>query len=307
MDLGTVFEELALRREADVHLLDAAAHRQLATFGVRVHAGRATLDAAVELLAARRIREHLGAGTNAWLGDLGVRAHIDSTNSELVRRALTASVDGTVLMAEVQTAGRGRRGRDWRSPFARNLALSIGIRIDRSLKEIGAVSLAAGVAVANALEAAGVGGIALKWPNDVLLAGRKLCGILIELPRAAEPPEIVIGIGVNVGGGATVAALVDQEVADVTEEVPGMSRNVLAGRMIDAVFEICRRFERDGFEAIKPQYDALHRFQGKPVRIVAGQESVTGVVAGVAFDGALRLDTPSGMREFNGGEVSLRG
>ena len=306
MDLGTVFEELALRREADVHWLDAAAHRQLATLGVRVHAGRATLDAAVELLAARRIREHLGAGANAWLADLGVLAHIDSTNSELVRRALTASVNGTVLMAEVQTAGRGRRGRDWRSPFARNLALSIGIRIDRSLKEIGAASLATGVAVANALGAAGVRGIALKWPNDVLLAGRKLCGILIELPRAAEPPEVVIGIGVNVGAGATVAALVDQDVADVTEQVPGVSRNALAGRVIDAVFEICRRFERDGFAAIKPEYDALHRFHGKPVRILAGTESVAGVVAGVGFDGTLRLDTPSGIREFNGGEVSLR-
>ena len=306
MEVGRVFEELAARREAVIDPADAGLRTELAAAGVSVAGDRARLDGSVELLSADAIRAHVAPATNGWLDRLELVAHIPSTNTELVRRGLAGSIQGTVLIAEVQTAGRGRRGRSWRSPFARNLALSIGIRIERSLVEVGAVSLAVGVAVAKALAAVGLEDAALKWPNDVLLEGRKLCGILIELPRATEPPELVVGVGVNVGGGQTLAAQVDQEVADVTERVPDVSRNRLAGCVIDSVFAQCRRFEKDGFEAIRASYDALHGFHGEAVRVVTGSGSVAGVVLGVGADGALRLDTEGGEREFNGGEVSLR-
>ena len=306
MDLGKVFEQLASRREAPVDGADAEARGTLAALGVQVRGARAHLEDSVELLAPERIRRHLGDDANTWLARLEVRAHIDSTNSELTRRALDGEIDGMALLAEVQTAGRGRRGREWRSPFGRNLALSLGIRVDRALAEVGAVSLAVGVAIADALREVGVGGIALKWPNDVLLGGRKLCGVLIELPRAVAPPEVVVGVGINIGAAGTVARLVDQRVADVTERVPDASRNRIAGRVIDAVFSICRRFERDGFGPIRPRYDALHRFHGEPVQVLAGPESVAGVVDGVDIDGTLRLRTANGIRAFSGGEVSLR-
>ena len=306
MELQGVFDALAARREAAVDPADAALLRQLAAAGVSTEGGRAYLADDVELLSADRIRAHLAPATAHWLQTLELVAHIPSTNTELVRRALTGSIDGSAVLAEVQTAGRGRRGRAWRSPFARNLALSVGIRIDRSLVEVGAASLVVGVAVAEALAAVGLHGVALKWPNDVLLDGRKLSGILMELPRAAEPPELVVGIGINVGGAEIVAGEVDQGVADVTERVPDVSRNRLAGQVIDSVFDRCRRFERDGFEPVRSAYDALHGFHGETVRVVAGSESVAGVVLGVAPDGALRLRTGSGEREFSGGEVSLR-
>ena len=209
-------------------------------------------------------------------------------------------------MAEAQTAGRGRRGREWISPFGRNLALSLGIRIERPLREVGAVGLAVGVAVADALTELGVRGAMLKWPNDILLGARKLCGILIELPAAREPPCVVIGIGINVGGLSAVVPLVDQAVADITEQVPDVSRNRMASLLIDAVHNVCRQFERHGFAQIKPAYDSLHRFHGKPVRLVVGMEEMTGTVVGVGLDGALRLRTDSGVQSFIGGEVSLR-
>ena len=307
MELERVFDELAAAREATVDPADTALLRELAAAGVSTHGDRAYLGDSVELLSADRIHAHLAPATANWLGALEVVAHIPSTNSELVRRGLARSIDGTTLLAEVQTAGRGRRGRTWRSPFARNLALSIGIRIERSLAEVGAVSLVVGIAVAEALAAAGLRGAALKWPNDVLLDGRKLSGILTELPRAVEPPELVVGIGINVGGAGIVAREVDRDVADVTERVPDVSRNRLAGQVIDSVSDLCRRFEREGFEAIRPEYDALHGYHGETVRIVAGTESVAGVVLGVAADGALRLHTRGRERRFNGGEVSLRG
>lgn len=306
MEIESVFDQLATRRVATVDPLDTALQRQLAAAGVSTDGDRAFLADSVELLSVERIRAQLAPGTTQWLGGLERVAHIPSTNTELVRRGLTGSIDGTALLAEVQTAGRGRRGRAWRSPFARNLALSIGIRIDRGLIDVGAVSLVVGVAVADALAAVGVDGVALKWPNDLLLDGRKLSGILTELPRAVEPPELVVGIGVNVGGAGVVAREVDQGVADVTERVPEVSRNRLAAKVIDSVFDLCRRFEREGFEPLQSAYDALHGFHGETVRVVAGTESVAGVVLGVAADGTLRLRTPGGERRFSGGEVSLR-
>ena len=306
MALGEVFESLAARRKAPVDAGDAPLKAELAAYGVTVTGDQAILDNNIELLDANAIRAQLGGAAGAWLKTLEVFPHIGSTNTELMQRAAGGAIDGTVLLAEAQTAGRGRRGRQWASPFARNLALSLGIRIRRPLEEIGAVSLAVGVAVARTLAAAGVPGVTLKWPNDVLADERKLCGILIELPGAAAPPEVVVGIGVNMGSAATLAHRVEQPIADVLEHVPQASRNAIAGLLIDAVFSLCRRFEADGFAAIKPAYEALHGFHGRPARIVTGAETFEGTVVGVDLDGALRFRGAAGERAFSAGEVSLR-
>ena len=303
VSLLDIFEQLVADRVARV---DSTDKRELENYGIAVRGDQAYLDDDVELLRAECIRDQLGDEVRTWLTRLSVRAHIDSTNSALIRAGMQREIDGEVLMAEAQTAGRGRRGRDWRSPFGRNLAISLGMRIDRPLREIGAVGLAVGVAVAGALTELGVRGARLKWPNDILLDGRKLCGILIELPTASEPACVVIGIGINFGGMSAVEPLVDQAVADVTEQTPNASRNRLAGLVIDAVYNTCKQFERYGFARIKPAYDDLHRFHGEAVRLIVGTEEVTGTVAGVGLDGALRLRTGSGIRSFVGGEVSLR-
>lgn len=303
MGLPATFEQLAAHRVARV---DPTDRPLLERYGIAVRGDTAVLDEDIELLDAGRIRDQLGDGARMWLKRICVRPHIDSTNTALMRLGLQRDIDGEVLIAEAQTAGRGRRGREWISPFGRNLALSLGLRIDRPLREIGAVGLAVGLAVAGALAELGVRGAKLKWPNDVVLGTRKLCGILIELPSAKEPPSVVIGIGINVGGMSAVAPLVDQAVADVTEQVPDASRNRLAGMVVDGVYNFCKRFERHGFARMKPAYDTLHRFHGEPVRLVVGTEEVTGTVTGVGLDGALQLQTGAGIRNFIGGEVSLR-
>ena len=303
MSLSAVFEQLAADRVASVVAADKPL---LENYGIEVRGDLALLDDDVELLCSERIRDQLGDPARAWLTRLCIRAHIDSTNSALMRAGQTRDVDGEVLIAETQTAGRGRRGREWMSPFGRNLAMSLGVRIDRPLREIGAVGLAVGVAVAGALVELGVRDVTLKWPNDILLEARKLCGILIELPAAKEPACIVIGIGINIGGMSTVAPLLDQAVADVAEQLPDASRNRLAGMVIDAVYNACKQFETYGFARMKSEYETLHRFHGESVRLIVGTEEVTGTVAGVGMDGALLLETESGIRNFVGGEVSLR-
>ncbi len=303
MSLPDVFEQLAIEGVAKV---DATDRLRLGNYGVAVRGDLAILDDDVELLRAERIREQLGDPARGWIKRLCVRAHVDSTNSALMRAALTRDIDGEVLLAEAQTAGRGRRGREWMSPFGRNLAMSMGVRIDRPLREIGAVGLAVGIAVAGALTELGVKDAKLKWPNDIVVDRRKLCGILIELPAAKEPACVVIGIGINIGGLPVLAPLVDQAVADVTEHVPDASRNRLAGMVVDAVYNMCKQFERYGFARMRPAYNALHRCHGEDVRVIVGTEEVTGSVAGVGLDGALRLRTGSDVRSFIGGEVSLR-
>lgn len=303
VSLTVVFEQLAARRAASVEAVDRPL---LANYGISLRGDLAILDDDVELLRAEKIRDQLSDGTREWLNRLCVRAHVDSTNSVLMRAGLQRSIDGEVLLAEAQTAGRGRRGREWVSPFGRNIAMSLGVRIDRPLREIGAVGLAVGVGVIDALAELGVADARLKWPNDVLLDRRKLCGILIELPVAKEPACVVIGIGINVGGTPAVSPQVGQAVADVTEQVPNASRNRMAGMVIDAVYNVCRQFEAYGFSRMQATYDRLHQCHGEAVCLIAGTEEITGTVAGVGPEGALRLRTGSGIRSFVGGEVSLR-
>ena len=314
--LGRVFGELARHRTTHLAGLDADELDALAELGVRVGGDRARLEPDIELLSAASIRAGLAPATLAWLRDLEVRAHIASTNTSLLERAAQGGIAGQVLAVEVQTAGRGRRGRSWLSPFGRNLAVSVGVAIARPVPEIGALSLVVGVAVRRALVEHGLTGVALKWPNDILLGGRKLAGILIELVRAVAPVEVVIGIGVNVGCAARVAERIDQVIADVAEQIDGPTRNALLARILDHVVAACHGFDAGGFERFRGEWNDAHFYRGTQVVVTpadAGPEPVcksvasfTGRVLDVGADGALRIETADGVRSFTGGEVTMR-
>lgn len=310
--LGRVFDRLAAERSAVLAGLSGEETALLAGYGIHVAGDRADLQDDVDLLSLQGVRDALGAEAAAWLSDLDVRAHIASTNTTLLERASRERIAGCVLTAEVQTGGRGRRGRQWLSPFGRNLAVSLGFATGRPLAEIGALSLVVGVALRRALVEAGLSGVELKWPNDVLLDGRKLAGILIELVRATSPVEVVVGIGVNVGCAGTVGARIDQPVADVAEQLERPSRTELLAGIVNHVVAGCREFDRRGFSAFRNEWEAAHRHQGRPVVVtlpaaggVAGQ-TVAGTALGIARDGSLKVETVDGLREFNGGEVSVR-
>jgi len=307
-DFARLAKQLTVRRSAALDGLADAAVDALPELGIRVAGGRAQLDDDVELLSAAAVRSALTAASRDWLRQLDIRPCIDSTNTSLLAAGALGSIDGCVLSAEVQTAGRGRRGRTWLSPFARNLALSIGFASRRPVGEIGSLSLITGLAVRQALLEHGLADVELKWPNDVLLQGRKLAGILIELVRATPPVEVVIGIGVNVGGASTVAERVEQAVADVAEQIVAPSRNALLAGIVNHLLAFGREWEAGGFEPLRQRWQAAHRYQGAAVALAspATGEVVSGTVLGVANDGALRLLTAAGVREFNSGEVTLR-
>ena len=308
--LGAVLEELASRRVASIAGLDRACLDQLQTLGVQVR-DQAVLDEDVDLLSAVTIREALTPATVDWLRELAVHAHIGSTNTALLGRLDTDGVSGRVVTAEVQTAGRGRRGRAWLSPFGRNLAVSIGVAVDRSAAELGALSLVVGLAVRDALLEYGLKDIDLKWPNDVLMHGAKLAGILIELARPSRPAEVVIGIGVNVGCRQAIADRVEQAVADVAEQVEHPSRNRLLAALVNHVVAACRRFAVEGFVPFRTAWDDAHHYHGQVVTLTlpgtgSPADMVAGTVVGVAGNGALRIASTAGVREYIAGEVSLR-
>lgn len=303
--LPQVFKLLRRARVADLGALSAEDRATLRQAGVVVAGDRAEVPADVEFLDASAIRGALSPATRDWLVALEVVTTIGSTNVELVGRAQSQLIDGMVLTAEVQTAGRGRRGREWLSPFGRNLAVSLGAAIDRPPAEVGALALAVGLGVHDALVGLGAPNVQLKWPNDVLLDGRKVAGILVELVRLSPIVEVVIGIGINVGCGSAIASQVEQPIADVAEAVPDISRNRLLAGVIDQVLAASRTFAASNFASMHKRWRDAHRHEGETVTVTTPTERVGGI-ATVLPSGVLALDTTDGRREFTGGEVSVR-
>lgn len=232
---------------------------------------------------------------------------IDSTNSEAARQA-NASSDGAVWLAEQQTAGRGRRGRHWVSPQAANIYLSMLWHLPTSVSSPAGLSLAVGVAISDALHAIGFTAAKLKWPNDVLVSGKKLGGILLEMHTLGSGTQaVIIGVGLNVFMPAESAADIDQSWTDLgTEHSPDLSRNTLAAQLIAAIRANLREFELHGFTAFKARWQTLDALADKELVLSVGSETIVGRAAGIADDGALLLDAGKGVQSFYAGEVSVR-
>jgi BirA family transcriptional regulator, biotin operon repressor / biotin---[acetyl-CoA-carboxylase] ligase len=255
-----------------------------------------------ELILAGMSRE-----SRRWVKELVVHTEIGSTNTHLMTRAAAENVDGVVCIAERQTGGRGRRGRTWLTPSGGSIALSLGKHVAVGIAEIAPLSLIVGLAVANAMARCGIDGVSLKWPNDILLDGVKVGGILIELAAIAEPLKVITGIGINVGAGSEVSSHLGFSVGDVRSKNTRISRNEIAANLIDSFYESTSKFEVQGFPSMRAEWEALHAHQDRRVHLIGANETVEGIARGVTTSGELILDTDAGIRHFSGGEVSLRG
>ncbi|WP_296695995.1 biotin--[acetyl-CoA-carboxylase] ligase [Thiocapsa sp. UBA6158] len=266
-------------------------------------------DARPELLDAERILAALSPGARRAIARLEIRAKIDSTNRYLMREAATGAPSGTLCLAECQTAGRGRLGRPWISPFGASLYLSMLWRYSTPPAALGGFSLVAGAVVADVLRRIGAEGLALKWPNDLLWGRRKLGGMLLEVAGEARGPStLVVGVGINVRMAPDQGRAIDQPWVDLAEVLggPRVGRNTLAALVADALIDAFERFGREGltpFLALWAEFDA---FRGESVRLLFADREIRGRVLGIASDGALRLDTADGEMRFHAGEVSLR-
>ncbi len=297
---------LALTRELDV--APAAIQlglRELEGLGLELIRARGRgyrLAEPYDCLDAAAVRAQLGARAADF--HLQLLDTCVSTNTLLLERARNAIPSGSVLVCELQSAGRGRRGNSWQSGLGGNLTFSLLWRFGRGAAGLSGLSLAAGVAVARALASLGIEGVQLKWPNDLLHAGRKLGGILIELHGDAA----VIGIGLNLRLRAGVRAAIAQAVTDlaaISAQVP--QRNLLLAAILIELAPVLEQFAVQGFAPLREEWMDRHAHQGKPVTLASGDgKTVAGRAAGVAEDGALLLETAQGLERYINGELSLR-
>ena len=235
-----------------------------------------------------------------------IHESLDSTNAEALREISGGAQAPFVILAEQQSAGRGRRGRKWISPFAENIYYSLVLRIDGGMRQLEGLSLIVGLAVLSSLREFGSCDAGLKWPNDVLVGNKKIAGILLELVGdPADVCHVVIGIGINVN--MMVASDVDQSWTSLRLEAgQAINRNELIVALGRKLQGYLIRHEDEGFAAIQAEWESNHLWQGREVTLIAGTHTVDGVVAGVDQQGALRLNVAGQEKAFSGGELSLR-
>ncbi|HET7568971.1 MAG TPA: bifunctional biotin--[acetyl-CoA-carboxylase] ligase/biotin operon repressor BirA [Gammaproteobacteria bacterium] len=286
---------------------------KLTDYGIdidRVRGRGYRLSAPLDLLDADRLRQAMGTGVAERLACLAVLPVVDSTSRWMAERAagFQQGEAGTCL-AECQTAGRGRRGRAWISPFGANLYLSVGWHLRDLPPDVGALSLAAGLAAADALEQCGFGGIGIKWPNDMVHDGRKLGGILVDLQgQPGGACRLVIGVGINVAMPTAAGAAIDQSWVDLKTIGPVAAglRNRLAGRLIARLLQAVAHYSEQGFTPFADEWRRRDAVAGRAVDVLLADRKVAGTALGVDAQGALRLQTDAGVQRYFSGEVSLR-
>ncbi|MES1928586.1 bifunctional biotin--[acetyl-CoA-carboxylase] synthetase/biotin operon repressor [Salinisphaera dokdonensis CL-ES53] len=280
---------------------------ELRTVGLSVHsvAGRGyRLPAPLELLDEDQIRSAMGPGAKR-LDELTVLERTDSTNAELARRG----GDGMrACLAEYQSSGRGRAQRPWTSPFGANLYVSLGCDLAGQRAPLGALSLAVGVCVVEALAAQGAQSLGLKWPNDIWAGQKKLGGILIEhRGELGGRARLIVGVGLNVTMQRDQAKTVDQPWTRLADHLPVLpGRNVLAAAVVSALVEAVTGFEQTGFDAFRDRWARFDAVRDQPVRVIEANGERFGFARGIADDGALQVEINGETRPVYSGDVSLR-
>ena len=237
---------------------------------------------------------------------------IGSTSSFLLERIPmglnSCNTPVYAVAAELQTNGRGRRGRQWHSGLGDGLTFSLLWQFEQGASSLSGLSLAVGVAIVRALESSGIKGASLKWPNDVMFNFCKLAGILIELQGDMFGPTVaVIGVGVNLKLQKNVQARIDQGATDVyTINGEPSDRNKLLAALLMNLAIVLKEFEQRGLAPFMEEWAKYHIFENKPVTVRLPDGSVQeGTVNGVADDGSLLLRTPTGSKRYSSGEISL--
>lgn len=233
---------------------------------------------------------------------------IDSTNQYLLDR-VGHFPSGSVCLAEYQQAGRGRRGRQWVSPFGSNLYLSMYWRLDAGVAAAMGLSLVVGVAIAETLQQLGAPDIRVKWPNDIYYKDQKIAGILVEMTgQAGDAAHLVIGMGLNVAMPISGADSIDQAWTDLKSACDNLpSRNALAAALITRLHDVLHGYEEIGLAGFVERWNKIDNFLNRPVNLLIGKRVISGISRGINEHGALLLETDTGVIPYVGGEISLRG
>ncbi len=267
------------------------------------------LDKPLEFLTVAKIDAYLDNQTKILISSLVIYDQIDSTNRYLVELAQQQAASGQVCFAEHQTAGKGRRGRQWVSPFGSNLYLSILWRFQQGYASTTGLSLAIGVAVIRVLHQYPIPDVGLKWPNDIYCKGKKLGGILIEIAGETEGPcAAVIGLGLNLFLPDAQAQSITQAWTDLSK-VTGQTtieRNRLAGELLNQLLSVLAEFESIGINAYLDEWRRYDCLKDHPATLFIGEQPFVGVVRGINDNGLLLLEHSDGkLQAFASGEVSF--
>jgi BirA family biotin operon repressor/biotin-[acetyl-CoA-carboxylase] ligase len=256
-----------------------------------------------------RDRIQQAAGEAAAIVELSVETTCESTNTALLDRARGGAPSGAVVAAELQTQGRGRRGRTWESALGAAITFSMLWRFERGVAALSGMSLAVGVALVRTLRGLGGQAVMLKWPNDIVLPGGKLGGTLIEVEGdTLGPSAAVIGIGLNVRLSSALKHRIDQPAVDLVDAaVTTLDRNVILGALLRELCVALTAFERSGFAEFREEWQRYHMHQDRPIVLMRPDgTSEPGIARGVNQEGALLLETEGVITPCLAGDVSLR-
>ncbi len=267
------------------------------------------LASPIELLDESAILRALPPESMSYVSSVEVLSCIESTSGLVLDRLRSgAGIHGRFVFAEQQTKGRGRRGRRWVSPFGQNIYVSFGWQFDNGISELAGLSLVIGIAVVRMLRRLGVVGVYLKWPNDLLINGAKLGGILIDVDGdCGGPISAVIGIGINFSMPPEFGNEIDQAWTDIIGKCPvGTSRNFVAAQLIESCVVALEEFRRHRFSHFRAEWDECDALRGENIEVLYANGLLQGVACGVDDDGALLLKNGDRVTPVSGGEVSVR-
>lgn len=289
--------ELGISRAAVNKHIDA-----LETYGVAIYSvkGRGyKLANPISLIDASRLVQSID--NRCFYFD-----EIASTNGFMLSHT-TELKNGDVCVAEYQSAGRGRRGRTWVSPYGHHLYFSLFWTFPQGMAQAMGLSLVVACTLVEVLKSFGVESIGVKWPNDIYLDNKKLAGILIEMSGQADSQcQLIIGVGVNMAMSEAQGKGIDQPWSDLSELVDMPDKTALVIELQKQLKRDIQLFEREGLAAFKARWQAADLFYGREIRLLMGEKSVEGICRGVDEQGAVLLETADGVQAFIGGEISLR-
>ncbi|EKE83755.1 bifunctional biotin--[acetyl-CoA-carboxylase] ligase/biotin operon repressor BirA [Idiomarina xiamenensis] len=241
-----------------------------------------------------------------------VQPVVTSTNDVLKQLLSQSAEPGLSVIAEAQTAGRGRRGKRWHSPFGSNLYVSFYWPLNMGLNGAMGLSVVVGTALARCLDQQGIANVSLKWPNDVYVNNQKIAGILVELEgQAGGDGHSIIGVGLNVAMPDSTAQQIDQAWTDL-KTVLGKrpDRNHWAAQLVNALYDTLRDYDRDGVSSILSDWQRFDRYYQQPVTLLLGQRTVRGIAQGIDSNGALlvkeKRDGEEKLISYFSGEISVR-
>lgn len=283
---------------------------KLETLGLEVYAvsGKGyRLSMPITTLQQTAIVEHLPADSRRYLSDIEVFPELDSTNRYLLHAAVSGAVSGSACLAEYQSGGRGRRGRQWASPYGGNLYLSLLWRFNDGTTRLGGLSLAVAVALMRLLQEIEVEDAGIKWPNDILVSGKKLAGILLDVAGESNGPcHVVIGIGLNFQMSEKQAVDIEQPWTDLRRLGVTLDRNQVTGRLLHHLLQVLVLYQTQGLSAFLDEWRCWDLAYDSEIDIHHGTETTRGVARGIDEQGLLLVEQRGDIRRYASGEVSLR-